>query len=76
MNPAFNEKEVERERSQTLASIINQKDEPGAIASKAFSKILYLKHPYSRPSEGLEDTLPKIKKEDLINFHRKYYRPE
>ena len=59
MNPAFNEKEVERERSQTLASIINQKDEPGAIASKAFSKILYLKHPYSRPSEGLEDTLPK-----------------
>ena len=39
MNPAFDEKEIERERSQTLASIINQKDEPGAIASKAFSKI-------------------------------------
>ncbi|MFZ3090126.1 MAG: pitrilysin family protein [Nitrospirota bacterium] len=75
MNPAFDEKEIERERSQTLAGIINQKDDPGAIASNAFSKILYLRHPYSRPSEGLEGTLPKIKKEDIINFHRKYYRP-
>lgn len=75
MNPAFDEKEIERERSQTLASIINQKDEPGAIASKAFSKILYLKHPYWRPVEGLEETLPKIKKDDIEKFYKKYYRP-
>lgn len=75
MNPAFDEKEIERIRSHVITGIINQKDEPGSVAAKAFAKILYLKHPYSRPSEGLEDTLPKIKKEDIINFHRKYYRP-
>ena len=75
MNPAFDEKELERLRSQTLAEILNQKDDPGVIASKAFSKILYLKHPYWRPVDGLEDTLPKIKKDDIVNFYKKYYRP-
>ncbi len=75
MNPAFDEKEIERERSQTLAGILNEKDDPGAIASKAFSKILYLKHPYWRPVDGLEDTLPKIKKDDIVNFYKKYYKP-
>ena len=75
INPALDEKELERLRSQTLAGILNQKDDPGAIASKAFSKILYLKHPYWRPVDGLEETLPKIKKDDIVNFYKKYYRP-
>ncbi len=75
MNPALDEKELERLSSQTLAGILNQKDDPGAIASKMFSKILYLKHPYWRPVDGLEETLPKIKKDDILNFYKKYYKP-
>jgi zinc protease len=75
MKPTFQSQEVERKRKEILSEILSEKDEPGVIARKAFDEILFGHHPYHHPVNGLEKTLPSIGREDTLNFHREYYRP-
>lgn len=75
INPAFKEKEFERVKNEVLSSLIQQKDEPGTIAEKAFEKLLFGDHPYNHPPQGLEESLPEITRDDIVSFHKKYYIP-
>lgn len=75
LQPAFHSEELERQRSETLSEILHDKDDPGKVADKAFSRIVYDGHPYGWPTEGLEDTVPAITREDVVRFHKAYYRP-
>lgn len=75
LRPAFGLDEVERQRSEILSEILHDEDDPGKVADKAFTRIVYDGHPYSHPAEGLETTVPAISREDVIRFHDAYYRP-
>lgn len=75
LRPTFPKEEVERKRQQVLGAITAQKDEPGIVAEKAFNRLLFGTHPYHRPVEGLEETIPQIQQEDITAFHQTYYRP-
>ncbi|MFQ5646953.1 MAG: M16 family metallopeptidase [bacterium] len=75
-NPAFSQKELERVRKETIASIIEQKDDPHSVAGKAFKKLVYPGHPYRFSPEGEEDTLPEITRNDVTGFYKKYYHPD
>ena len=75
LRPAFTQTEFERERQETLGRLVAEKDQPGVVAMKAFNEIVFGPHPYHRPAEGLEDTLPAISVEDIHRFHDTYYRP-
>jgi len=75
MHPAFAEKEVARVRDELLGVLQNEKDDPGTVAGKAFNAIIFKGHPYRRPTNGDEETVPKISRKDLVAFHDAYYRP-
>ena len=75
LHPSFPEEELERKRSETLGSFEAEKDEPGIIGRKAFMELVFGDHPYHRPSEGTEESVPRISREDLVMFYEKYYRP-
>ncbi|MER3524001.1 MAG: insulinase family protein [Ignavibacteria bacterium] len=76
VNPTFPEKEFERLRQQRLTSLLQQKDRPAAIASLTFYKLLYgTKHPYGLNPSGTEASLKAMKRDDVAQFHQKYYRP-
>lgn len=45
------------------------------MASMVFDEILFKGHPYSRPEDGYPETVQKIKRDDLVKFHRDYYGP-
>ncbi|MDD5433818.1 MAG: pitrilysin family protein [Nitrospira sp.] len=75
LNPIFPEEEVERKKKEILASIISDKDDPGEISSKAFYKAVFKDHPYSMPVEGVEESIKKISREDVVNFYNRYYKP-
>lgn len=75
LNPVFPEDEVERKKKETLASIIAEKDDPGAVASKAFYKAVFRGHPYGLPVEGEEESIGKIFRNDIVSFYQRYYRP-
>lgn len=75
MNPAFREDEIVRRKAIIRSSIIQQKEEPGIVASKAFLKAVFGEHPYGRPVEGTEESLDSITRKDILDFHRTYYAP-
>lgn len=76
MNPSFPKEEIERERSQVKASIISKADDPSTVAAEEFNKLLFGDHPYSRPADGYLETVEKIKRDDIKDFHKQFYIPD
>ena len=74
-NPVFSDAEIQRRKTSIKNSILQQKEEPDIIASKAFAEAVFGKHPYGRPVEGTEETLDRITREDIAEFHQGYYLP-
>lgn len=76
VNPTFPENEFETQRKRLLAALLQQKDNPNAIAGIAYNAILYGKdHPYGNTLVGSEQTITTIEREDLRNFYETFYRP-
>lgn len=75
LHPAFADQEVERVRSLVLGEMQSEKDDPGQVASKAFKQIVFPNHPYRWPVTGTEESLPKIKRADLVQFYNREYLP-
>ena len=75
-NPTFPQKEFERIRKQRLTQLMQQHDQPVAIANIAYARILYGNdHPYGNNAIGTEASLKSLTTDDLINFYHTYYRP-
>ena len=66
--PRFDHEPIERIRSQILAGIRQNTQNPRAIASKRLLKILFPNHPYGRPSSGTTTSIKTINQDDLYNF--------
>lgn len=75
MNPSFAEGEIAREKAQVQAQIKSDLDDPARIADKLFASLVFKNHPYAHPIEGTEESLPKIGREDLAAFYKRYYKP-
>ncbi|MBI3610306.1 MAG: insulinase family protein [Nitrospirae bacterium] len=75
IRPTFPEAELERKRRELMGGLIAEKDEPGVVAEKAFDPIVFGGHPYHRPVEGTELTLPAVARADVVRFYDQYYRP-
>ncbi len=71
----FPEEEIKREIEKTLAAIQSQEDQPEEVAEKAFLKALFLNSPYGHPVEGTKESVPKLKREEIIRFYQSYYHP-
>jgi len=76
MNPAFPEDKIRMRKDEVIESIRRENDNPSQIAQREFRKIMYdSKHPYSRKVEGTLESIEKITREDMVAFHKKYFRP-
>ena len=75
MNPTFPAAEVVRKVNQFKAALTSAEDEPKVVASRTFIKHLYGAFPYNHPVMGTAQGLTAITRQDLIEFHRNYYRP-
>jgi zinc protease len=76
LNPLFDTKEIERVRRLILGSILSGKDDPTTIASLAFDNIIFAGHPYQNPVIGLEASVRKISKDDIVSFYQAHYLPK
>lgn len=75
LNPAFDQKEIDRKVKEVLAEIQRQKEEPETIASEAFAKAVFGKHPYGITSDEVAAFLPKVARQDLLDFYQRHYGP-
>ena len=73
--PVFPSEQVERLRAQLLASLQIRAQDTGEMASMAFDQIVYAGHPYSRPEDGYIETVQAITRQDLVDYHRRYFGP-
>ncbi len=73
--PTFPEDQVEKFRAQLLTALSIRAQDTAEMASLTFDQILYAGHPYRRPEEGYPETVRKISRQDLVEFHRQYFGP-
>ncbi len=73
--PEFRQEKIDLAKTQYRSMISRRNDEPGGIARREFSEILYGRDtPYGWRMEY--EHLDNIEREDLIAFHRRYYFPK
>jgi zinc protease len=76
LRPAFAQTELDRLRNERQTTLLQQRDNPGALAARVFSRVLYGDaHPYGFIELGTEGSLKAIKREDLQQFWQAGYTP-
>lgn len=68
--------EVETRRAELLTAILQDEDDPGAVAVDVLMERLYPRHPYGRRPRGTQQTVEGITRDDLVQFHRQHFTPE
>jgi zinc protease len=74
-NPAFPEQEITLQKQQALNSLQVGYDDPEYLANAAFNRVVFGAHPYGRPGQGTPDTIGRITRADLAEFHRTWFVP-
>jgi zinc protease len=75
IRPMFPQEYVDKEKERTLAEIVSAQDRPQVVAGWAFNELVYQNHPLHRPSHGYPSTVERLTREDLLDFHRRYFVP-
>lgn len=73
--PTFPDEYVERRRAQILASLAIRAQDTADVAGMLFDELAYPGHPYRRPEDGHPETIAAITRQDLVDFHRRFYGP-
>ncbi|MBC7962744.1 MAG: insulinase family protein [Steroidobacteraceae bacterium] len=72
LHPDFSDKRIEMARRQAVEGLRRQNDDPKEIAGREVSRAIYAGHPL-----GLVPTfesLGSVTRQDLLDFHRRFYR--
>lgn len=76
LRPAFPTAEVERQRADRVGELIQQRDDPEAVAAVAAAAALYGgKHPKGYGQLGTEPAIRAVTRGDLVDFWRRHYVP-
>jgi zinc protease len=76
LNATVPDAELERGRSERLAAILQEHDEPRTIATHAFNRHAYdTTHPYSAPLAGTRESISSLARDDLMTTRRAQFAP-
>jgi len=73
--PAFNQQELDRQRQQALSGMRVNYEDPDAVASLVFDRLVYGFHPYGLPNTGTPESLSAVTVDDLRAFHKTWFVP-
>jgi len=72
-NPTLPEKSFQRNRKAMLVGLQVASKRPNAIVKKEFYKQVFNAHPYAIDGGGTEDSLNNMTRQDVLDFHKRYY---
>jgi zinc protease len=75
MYPAFPEDQLIRLRARYQASFAMRAQDTAEMAGLRFDAALFPGHPFGRPEDGFPETIDKISRGDLLEFHNRYWGP-
>lgn len=73
MTPAFREDRVKLSINKSIEALRRQNDNPKGVADRELRKALYAGHPLGR--QPTIQTVKNISRDDMVDFHRRYYHP-
>lgn len=77
LRPTLGASEVRRQRDLRVAGLLQQRDQPDALAGLAFNQLLYpAGHPYHRPAGGDSASTARLDSASVRRFYERAYRPE
>ncbi len=74
MRPAFRDDRLTLARNQSIEGLRRQNDNPKGIADRELRKALYAGHPLG--SYATIESIRNIAREDLVGYHRRFFRPD
>jgi zinc protease len=74
--PLLDAHEVETRRAELLTAILQDEDDPASVAVDVLMGRLYPQHPYGRRPRGTPQTVGRITREHLVEFHQRWFTPE
>jgi zinc protease len=75
LDPAFDAKEIERQRSQRLTTLVEDEDSPGVVRTKTLNHALFGDSAYGYTSIGTEASNQAITRDDLLAFWKRGFVP-
>jgi zinc protease len=75
-NPAFPTEQVTLEKKLVVERIRSQSERPLTLAFQQLRESIYHSHPYARPLLGLSSNVMSINRQELVDFHQTYFRPD
>lgn len=71
--PTFEQAAIDRNLQAMKIALRQEQQSPASVASKAFYRVLYHQHPYAQPSNGTQESLEKLNRQAIVDFHKQYY---
>ena len=75
-HPTFKQDEIDRLRQQNIDALSVAMKQPGRLASFVAAHVIFGTGPYGHNLGGTPESLARIKRDDIVAFHRDYYRPD
>ena len=75
LHPSFPPDEVDKMIKQEIDSIKEDKAVPQRVIQYYFDGLLFGNHPYGRPLGGTETSLPRITRDEIVNFYKAHFVP-
>lgn len=75
VHPAFAPDEVERIRKQTLSALDVVNQDPSYVADMVLRRMLFAGTDYAHSEDGTRDSIERVTRKQLVNFHHRYYVP-
>ena len=76
LSPTFPSAEVTRKVSEIQAAIRRSEEDPGTVATRVLSRLVYPGHPYGVPVEGTRESVARLTRDDVVKFYAQHVRPD
>ncbi len=74
--PTFPVEQIEPVRGEIMASLHIRANDTQYRAGRAFRELLYKDHPYGRGLDGTPKSIAAISRDDMADFHGRFYGPK
>lgn len=75
IHPDFAPQEIQRLRAQTLSALDVVNQDSSYVADVVLRRVLFAGTSFAHPEDGTRESIERITREDLVNFHNQYYVP-